>query len=123
MRTPLSFAVVCLACTALADDIIVRTTGALNHMVTVTTNQTRLPGPFWDGLDGGGHYEMTVQMVSGTVVVAEHTWASSKGIGSEIINTTRIPTNKIPYTFTVSQTTVTVSRAEEPIPEAMRKQK
>ena len=122
MRTLLIFIAICRACTTLAGDITVRTIGALNHVVTVTTNQTHLPGPFWDGFDGGGHYEMTVQMVSGTVVVTEHTWAASKGIGSEIVNTTRIPTNKIPYTFTVSQTTVTVTRAEQPALKTMPKQ-
>jgi hypothetical protein len=107
-----------LAFAALAGDIVARVTepGAPARNITVTTNTTTLPGPYWDAPDGGGHYEMTFQFTNSMVIVTHHTWSASKGIGSEIINRTRIQTNRIPFTFTVAQSTVSVMRVEQTLP-------
>jgi hypothetical protein len=103
-----------LAVAAFATDFVARVTFPNNRteVVTVTTNTTTLPGTYWDAAEGGGHYEMTFQITNGMVVIAHHTSGSYQGIGSEVIHWTRIPTNKIPYTFTVSQHTVTVTHVE-----------
>ncbi len=114
-----------MAFTVLGAGIVVRVAGPgqQSQVVIVTTNQTKLPGPYWGGRDGGGHSEMTFQLATGLVVVTEHTWAASKGISSEIVHTTRIPTNKTPFTFTVSQSTVTVMHAKQALPENQSKER
>jgi len=102
------------AVAVIAGDLVARVTfpNKRTEVVTVTTNRATLPGLYWDAADGGGHYEMTFQLTNGTVVVAHHEWGSYKGVGSEAIHWTRIPTNKIPHTFTVLQHTVSVTHAE-----------
>src|ERR1041384_5730689 len=104
MRHLLACLIIASAFAALAGDFAARVTSpnSRTEMVSVTTNTVTLPGPYWDAADGGGHYEMTFQLTNSMVVVAHHTVGSYKGIGSEVIHWTRIPTNKIPYTFTVS---------------------
>jgi hypothetical protein len=114
MKHLLTILIVTLAAAALASDIVARVefpNGRIETL-TVSTNTATLPGPYWDAADGGGHYEMTFQITNGMVVVAHHTAGSYRGIGSEEIHWTRIPTNKIPYTFSVLQHTVTVTHAE-----------
>jgi hypothetical protein len=111
------FLVAGLVCVAIAGDITVRTTGrAGNQSVAVNTNKTCLSALNWDGVGGGGSYELGVQLVNGMVVVTERQSVFDKGIGSESVNTTRISTNRLPYTFTTTawQSTVTVSRAAMP---------
>ncbi len=91
----------------------------MNKTVLVTTNETSCGELSWDGVPdkegwmSGGRYKITVQMVDGTVVVKEITEASHKGIGSDVIAKTIIPAKKIPWTGTVSHTTVTVFRVAQ----------
>ena len=99
--------------TAMADDITVTVSGPyMKTNKVITTNETSLGGLFWDGLDGGGHDEITARLDGTRVVVAEKSYSFSQGLGNDTISKNFIPTNKIPYTLVLSQTTVTVSRAE-----------
>ena len=99
--------------TALADDIIVTASGPyMTATKVVTTNETTLGGLNWDALDGGGSDNISAILDGSRVVITEYSTAFTGGIGNETTSKNYIPTNKIPYTFTLSQTTVTVSRAD-----------
>ena len=102
-----------ITATALADDIIVAVSGPyMNASKAVTTNETTLGGLNWDAMDGGGSDNISAKLDGSRVVITEYSTAFTDGIGNETTSKNYIPTNKIPYTFTVSQTTVTVSRAD-----------
>ena len=105
-----------LTVSAFAGDIVVTLsqTGS-NVSKVITTNETSFGRLNWDGIDGGGQHEITAVMENARVVITERTISSSAGIGSDTTSKTFIPTNKIPYTFMLAQTTVTVSRTESPL--------
>jgi hypothetical protein len=112
------------ALAVIADDIKVKHSGGgLDGTFVVTTNETSCGRLNWDGVPdrtgkmSGGQYEITVQMVNNSVVLKELTLASHKGISSDITAKTTIPTNMIPWTGTVSQTTVAVFRVEQKMDE------
>lgn len=126
MKTIWICSVVCMAAiAATADDIKVRLTGGeLSGTFPVTTNETSCGRLNWDGPPdktggmSGGRYEITVQLTNETVVLKELTLAFHDGISSDVVARTIVPTNKIPWTGTISQTTVVVFRAEQKLEEA-----
>ncbi|MEI6809292.1 MAG: hypothetical protein WCN95_11280 [bacterium] len=102
------------------DEVCVKVAGSgQQKTVAVTTNETTCVELFWDGVlskDGwmsGGHYKITVQMAGEAVVVKELSETAHEGVSSERTNKMTIPAKKIPWTGTISQTTVTVFRAEQ----------
>lgn len=104
---------------AIADELRVTLKGGgISGTFPVTPNETSCGRLNWDGVpdkDGamsGGQCEITVQLVDKSVVLKEHTLASDKGIRSDIIAKTIVPTDKVPWTGKISQTTVTVFRVE-----------
>ncbi len=107
---------VCLASVAAtADEVYVKATGnGQEKTVALTTNETTCTELFWDGVPNkegrmsGGHYKITVQMVNDAVIVKESSQTSHGGISSDRTDKTIIPAKKIPWTGTISQTTVTV---------------
>ena len=90
--------------------------GGISGTFPVTPTETSCGRLNWDGVpdkDGamsGGQCEITVQLVDKSVVLKEHTLASDKGIRSDIIAKTLVPTDKVPWTGKISQTTATVFR-------------
>lgn len=80
----------------------------------VTTNESSVGKLNWSGEPGsGGQYEITAQIVSNSVVLKEVTMACHRGIITDVTAKTIVPTNKVPWTGTISQTTVTVFRVEQ----------
>ncbi|MCX6880580.1 MAG: hypothetical protein NTW21_43260 [Verrucomicrobia bacterium] len=88
--------------------------GGISGTFPVTPTETSCGRLNWDGVPdkngdmSGGQCEITVQLVDKSVVLKEHTLASDKGIRSDIIAKTLVPTDKVPWTGKISQTTVTV---------------
>ena len=100
---------------AMADELRVTLEGGgISGTFPVTPTETSCGRLNWDGVpdkDGamsGGQCEITVQLVDKAVVLKEHTLASDKGIRSDIIAKTIVPTAKVPWTGKISQTTVSV---------------
>ncbi len=97
--------------------------GGITGTFVVTTNELSCGRLNWEGApekrdgkivtSGGGQYEIFVYLVKGEVVLSERTLASHKGIRSDITAKTIIPSDKIPWTGKISQTTVTVLRDQE----------
>jgi len=103
--------VLLMASVAMAGDIIVTLSGAAgNASKAISTNEVSFGRLNWDGIDGGGQHEITASLDAHRVEVTERTISSSSGIGNDTISKTFIHTNKLPYTFLLSQATVTVSR-------------
>jgi len=92
--------------------------GGISGTFPVTPTETSCGRINWDGVPdksgdmSGGQCEITVQLVDKSVVLKEHTLVSDKGIRSDIIAKTIVPTAKVPWTGKISQTTVTVFRVE-----------
>ena len=98
---------------SLADDITVTASGPyIDVSKVVYTNQTYLGGIDWMGKDDAGKHDIYALRDDDHVIIIEATAVSSNGIENELTSTTRIPTNIIPYTFTLSDITVTVSRSD-----------
>jgi hypothetical protein len=101
---------------AVAGDIVVKMTGQYGEKtVTLTTNAASLVHLNWDGAGktGGGQYDLHVFLEKDHVVLVEKTLSANGGIVNDTSSKTVVPTNLIPQTLTIGQTTVTVSRAEE----------
>jgi len=114
----------CAACVmslvAAADEVLVKVAGSgQEKTVTAMTNETTCLELFWDGVidrDGwmsGGHYKITVQMVGEAVIMKELSRTAHGGISSDRTDKITIPAKKMPWTGTISQTTVTVFRAKQ----------
>lgn len=118
MKTTLiSLAIGMITMSTNADDIQAKLAGGgFDGTFPVTTNETSCGRLHWDGPPdktggmSGGQCEITVQRVDDSVVVNERTRAFFEGIGSDVTAKTIIPITKIPWSGTVSQTTVTVFR-------------
>lgn len=103
----------------LAQDYAIRLSGSSSNIVLVSTNSVRVIKLFWDGRDAGGHFEISVRVETGNVVVEEYTEDVIRGIRTEMTKLTRIPTNRIPYMLPLRSTngmTAIVSRAEQRLP-------
>ena len=106
-------AILLMVTAAAADEITVTLSGSVvEGAKVISTNEVTFGRLNWDGIDGGGQHEITAVLDGNRVVVTERTISSSWGFGNDTTSKNFIPTNKIPFTFTLSQTTVTVSRAE-----------
>ena len=106
-------AILLMVTAAAADEITVTLSGSVvEGSKVISTNEVTFGRFNWDGIDGGGQHEITAVLDGNRVVVTERTISSSWGFGNDTTSKNFIPTNKIPFTFTLSQTTVTVSRAE-----------
>jgi hypothetical protein len=109
----------CNLAAGMADELRVTLKGGgISGTFPVTPTETSCGRINWDGVPdksgdmSGGQCEITVQLVDKSVVLKEHTLASDKGIRSDIIAKTLVPTDKVPWTGKISQTTVTVFRVE-----------
>ena len=102
------------ATTAPADDIIVTVSGPyMNTNKVITTKETALGGIFDDRFDGCDHYGITALLDGDRVVVTERYYSYTQGLGNDTTSKYFIPTNMLPYTFTLSNTTVTVSQVKK----------
>ena len=84
--------------------------------VTLGTNEVTLTRLNWDGLKGGGQYEIQARVENDRVVLIAKTLCANDGIASDRTIKTTILTNKLPQVLTIENTTVTVFRVDQPLP-------
>ena len=97
----------------MADEIIVTVSGPyMNTSKVITAKETSLGG-ICDDRDNGSDYDGISAILDGSrVVVINKSYNYTGDFGNETTSKNFIPTNMLPYTFTLSHTTVTVSRTE-----------
>ena len=102
------------AAATFAGDMTIKVTGPHgDKTATLTTNATSLVHLNWDGLRGGGQYDISAYLDAGHVILVEKTMSANNGIVNDTAGRTIIPMDKIPQTMAIGQTTVTVFRVEQ----------